>query len=96
MSIDDLVKRIKQEFEKVLVDEEDGYKLLTIFERGEPSYLLCLSTLHTGYYYGKVVSIKSINIVRCYDLLYYPLGLYIFGRSIEEFLSKLKSKLKWL
>ncbi len=93
--LNQVIGEIKKSFSKVIREDQGNFTLLTLFIDNEPKYVLCL-TIGDEYIYGKVVSLEKVFTVSCHEILYFPHGLYIFARSVEEFSSKLLEKVKLL
>lgn len=90
---DYLIKVLKQHFVKVNYEEQGGFYLILINQK----YVLCLSKGSGDYLFGKLVGIDRTGSLECNDVVYYsPYGLYILAKSAEEFVHKLKEKIKFL
>lgn len=91
--IKELINRLKQFFNKVLVEEQNEFYVLTLFKENEPSYLLCIDRTTNNYIYGKITLLSKLSFIDCLESLYTPHGLFIFGRDLNEFINKLVNKL---
>jgi len=94
--INQLVAELSKRFAKVVQEQQGRMWMLTLYDSGEPKYVLCLSTGMEGYVYGKLTLLEKTTTLNCVDALYSPLGLYIFAENPLEFVEKLRSKLKLL
>ncbi|ABN70404.1 hypothetical protein Smar_1313 [Staphylothermus marinus F1] len=95
MSIEQLVEKLRNIYGKIVKENQGYYYSLIIYEKNEPKYLLCVKTTN-GIIYGKISLFNKISSLVCEDLLYDPNGLYIFARSIDEFVEKTQNKTKYL
>jgi len=95
LGITEILSNLRKVFEKVLVEDEGRFYLVTIYSGGKPEYVLCLPRT-AEYLYGKVDLVERAQTLRCLDLLYSPTGLYVFAKDTSEFLEKLKEKMEVL
>lgn len=91
--ISSLVSALSKSFDKVLRERQGEYYALTLFKDSSAKYLLCIDATVSEYIYGKVISIVDAPLADCSELLYLPSGLFVFARSVEEFVNKLLGKL---
>ncbi|MEM1662284.1 MAG: hypothetical protein QXP72_02590 [Desulfurococcaceae archaeon] len=87
---------MKSRVDKVYYEDQNDYRMIILDYRGS-SYLLCLFRFCDRYIYGKIVELDSTSYLDCESIVYsMPEGLYIYAKSIDEFLDKIIDKINWL
>lgn len=96
MELDKLFTLLRSRYGKILKEKQNGFYSIILYNYcKEPKYIICVKT-RRDLIFGKICKFDSISSLSCYDLLYEPSGLYIFSKTIEEFLEKLDKKMRLL
>ncbi len=96
MGLDKLFTLLRSRYGKILKEKQNGFFSIILYNTSkEPRYIICVKT-RGDIIFGKICKFDDISSLSCYDLLYEPSGLYIFSKSIEEFLEKLDKKMRLL
>lgn len=91
-----LVDSLKNEFKKVYYEDQSDYYLFLI-ESENSSHVLCLTKTLEKYIYGKIVALSQCSYLDCDSIIYSaPSGLYVYAKSLEEFMKKLVDKINLL
>ncbi len=96
MELDKLFTLLRSRYGKILKEKQNEFYSIILYNScKEPKYIICVKT-RGDLIFGKICKFDSISSLSCYDLLYEPSGLYIFSKTIEDFLEKLDKKMRLL
>lgn len=95
MSIELLIQKLKAKYNKIIKENQGYFYSLIIYEENEPKYILCVRATR-DLIYGKINLFDKISSLSCDDLLYDPNGLYIFAKTMDEFVEKTVKKIELL
>lgn len=86
--IADITKKIGKKFSKIVQETQGIFTLLILYKGEEPKIILCISNSRKSYIYGKISSMNKASSLDCERLLFEPNGLYVFAKTIDEFVEK--------
>lgn len=94
--LESIISVLRNKVDKLYYEDQDDYRMVVMDYKGS-SYSLCLFRFCDKYIYGKLVELGSYDFHDCESIIYsIPTGLYVYARSIDEFLYKVIDKINWL
>ncbi len=87
-----IAEKLRKKFSKVVQENQGIFTLLLLYEGKEPKIVLCIRNKPKPYIYGKIHPTDKVSSLDCERLLFEPHGLYIFAKTIDEFIEKVLVK----
>ena len=83
-------------FNKVLKEKQHPFNVYLLVKNSKGLIICVIENTHDHYIYGKVASLEEVMLWDCNYVLESPQGLFLFAKTINEFLVKLNEKIQYI
>ncbi len=91
-----LFEKYSKFFNKVLKEKQHPFNVYLLVKNSKGLIICVTESTHDHYIYGKIASLEEMMLWDCNYVLESPQGLFLFAKTINEFLTKLDEKIQYL
>lgn len=74
------IEELRKKVDRIIYEREGEYTLAIVDMYGE-RLLICATNGETGYFYAKVALERDVTSISCREIMYSPIGLYVFSED---------------